>query len=163
MPKLSKKAKTSKQKIIEAQKDAQALELRLRGYSYAKIGRAMGTSKVMPFYRIKRILGEMIETNTEDANEVLRIEIERLDIMQSVLAERVKGGDVKAIDRWLVIHEKRMKLYGLDKRKVEISGPDGGPIQTLDVPSSLAALSKEMDVEGKKILLKLLKHMTPEG
>jgi hypothetical protein len=72
-------AKTSRFRIARARRGIEALELRLKGLSYADIGGRMGVSAPRAFQLVSSELARLNGKRAEAAAEVTRIEIERLD------------------------------------------------------------------------------------
>jgi hypothetical protein len=71
---------------------------------------------------------------TEKAEEVRRLELERLDAMLAGIWSRAARGEEAAIDRVLKIQARRAALLGLDAAtKQEHSGPDGSPLPGITV------------------------------
>ena len=81
------------------------------------------------------------QTLQEPADELRKLELERLDkLLLGVWPQAVRGNQ-GSVDRALRIMERRAKLLGLDAPvKSEWSGPDGGPIEVTDARERLLAL-----------------------
>jgi hypothetical protein len=78
----------------------------------------------------------------EPAQELITLELERLDMATRAIAHQVEKGSLRAIDRWLRIMDRRAKLLGLDK----------APQQSIDVLSALKVLV-ENEVPPPEIVL----------
>jgi hypothetical protein len=125
-----------------AERDAAAAKLRGNGLSYRAIASQLNMDVSSAHAAVQRALREIVE---EPAEDVRRIELERLDTMYEAamgVLERqhvtVSNGRVvclddeplpddgpvlHAIDRLLRIAERRAKLLGLDSaQKVDVSG-----------------------------------------
>jgi hypothetical protein len=108
-----------------------ALAARAAGMTYVQIGQVLGVS----FSRARKIVVAAIADRRkrvdEKVDEVLQIELERLDaITMSLWKER---GDPKVADALVRIGERRSRLLGLDQaQRHEITGKDGGPISIED-------------------------------
>jgi len=115
-------------KAIE-ETQAQALEYRKMAYSFAQIADALGMkSPQAAHYAVNAALTRIIR---EPAEDVLRLELERLDGMFSVPYQNACKGDLMAVNACLGIMARKAKLLGLDApAKSEVSGPGGKPIQT---------------------------------
>lgn len=88
-----------------------ALELRKAGYSYHRIGEALGCTKS----QAHRDVGAALKlTLQEPADDVRALEAERLDDLLRALWPDARNGNHGAIDRALRIMERRAKLLGLD-------------------------------------------------
>lgn len=111
----------------------EALDLRIQGLTYSRIGAAMGVSEMRAHQLVAAALKRREESSFEKIDQIRRIELERLDqAVQTVIEILEKGtsivvtkdGDVvevmdselrlKAIDRLTKISERRSKLVGLD-------------------------------------------------
>jgi len=62
-----------------------------------------------------RVIKQIDEETHENANQVLAIELERLDKLLEVCMASAMAGDMKAVDRVLAIMQRRSKYLGLDK------------------------------------------------
>lgn len=112
-------------------RDAQALELRKAGASYDQIARQLGfAQKSGAHHSVMRALKASIAMRNAAAEDVLEIELQRLDEMLLGLWSEARKGRWLAVDRVLKIMERRSAFLGLDApKRSEISGADGGPIQ----------------------------------
>lgn len=130
-----------------AQRDAEAAQLRGKGWGYQKIADHFGISVSTAYEAVQRALRAV---RAEGAAEVKELELERLDVMydavMKVLEARhvtVSNGKViqlpdadgklvpleddapvlQAVDRLLKIQQRRAALLGLDaEQKVSVSG-----------------------------------------
>lgn len=111
----SKKARrlcaTSPRAIELAEKRATALGYRKQGYTYDAIGEAMG---ITAQYAHELVTGALVEMVREPAEQVICLELARLDDMLTGLSGGAVKGDVLMVDRVLKIGERRAKLLGLD-------------------------------------------------
>lgn len=137
--------RTVTREVIEAAElDARALELRKAGLTYERIADAIGVSSRGNAHRIvQRALQATIQ---EPADELRKMEGERLDALLRAMWPQAMQGNEKAVQTCLSILDRRAKLFNLDlgKARIELSGQDGGPIQTEQVfgsdPTELAAV-----------------------
>lgn len=107
---------------------AKALELRLTGMSYRAIAEALGVSDHSTIaQRVQIALKEIIR---EPAENVLKMELERLDKMLLGMWKKAAAGDLQALDRALKIQDRRARYLGLD-----------APTKTQEVP--VASLTDE--------------------
>jgi len=107
-------SKGSKRRIIAREREKRAMELRLAGATYAQIGEALGISAQAAHKAVMRALDRINEKLAEDAQKVLRLELERLDKMLLALWPQAQRGNQGAVDRILRIMERRARLLGLD-------------------------------------------------
>ncbi len=105
-----------------------ALELRLTGMSTRAIAEALGVSDHSTIQA--RINGALKEIIREPAEAVLKMELERLDVMLVGLWKQAAAGDLQALDRALKIQDRRARYLGLD-----------APTKTQEVP--MASLTDE--------------------
>ena len=105
-----------------------ALKLRLTGMSHRAIAEALGVSDHTTIQG--RIAGALKEIIREPAEEVLKMELERLDVMLVGLWKQAAAGDLQALDRALKIQDRRARYLGLD-----------APTKTQEVP--MASLTDE--------------------
>lgn len=120
-----------KSNIPNYERREQALRLRTAGLTYVAIGREMGIG----FSRARKLVIAAIEERRsrcdEQAEEVIRLELERLDGL--FLALWPKREDPKRAEMLIRISERRSRLLGLDApQRHEVTGKDGGPIKTED-------------------------------
>lgn len=105
-------SKTSKRRLEAIETQRQALELRRSGMSYPAIAEQLGYAG--PAGAFKAVESALQRTLQEPADEVRRIELDRLDFMLRKTWEWVENGEPKAIDRALRIMERRARYLGLD-------------------------------------------------
>ena len=100
-----------------------ALELRKIGYDYKTIGKTLGVSSKTAFAYVQKCLEEIRANTHETAEDILELELKRLDVAQAALMPRVREGDPRAIDTLMRVQERRAKYLGLDAaNKLEITG-----------------------------------------
>ena len=103
---------TSQRRLAAIDRGRQALELRKGGASFLAIAQALGYRSPQAAY--EGVNSALRRTIQEPADEVRRLEIERLDGMLLVLQAGLRLGDVAIVDRALKIMERRARLLGLD-------------------------------------------------
>ncbi|WP_155293515.1 hypothetical protein [Rhodococcoides fascians] len=106
------RSKTSPAAIERAQRQEQALQLRLAGATIRAIAGQMKISKSTA----QRYVAEAIEEiKREPAQQVVDMELQRLDAMLLGIWKDARSGDLKAIGAALKIMERRAKYQNLDQ------------------------------------------------
>lgn len=119
-------SKSSPKRARAAERRTQALELRKQGMTFAQIGAALDCSEQRAHKIVTEELRRLNEHRAEQATEVARLELERLDALLAGVWEKAKGGDGPAIDRALAVMNRRAKLLGIDApERRELTGKDG--------------------------------------
>lgn len=93
-----------------------ALELRIRGLPYRKIGDALGVTCGTAYKYVRGELDKIAAECREQAGELQTIELERLDdaITRITSGEAYRSGDPQTINTLIRLSESRRKLLGLD-------------------------------------------------
>ena len=111
--------------------------MRKAGVTYAEIAKIVGFATEGGARKTVRIALENIaQKSSEEAAEVRVLELQRLDgVLRIAWSRAVADKSMEAIDRVLKIIERRSKLLGLDApKRTELTGLDGGPLQTQAAP-----------------------------
>lgn len=119
---------TSARRMAAAAKCQAAVELRRSGMTYEAIAEQVGCSRALAFKYVKATLDKVIAQTAEAAAAVLRLELDRLDLLLAALWGDALVGNVAAVDRVLKIMERRAKLLGLDAKPETPPADDGGTI-----------------------------------
>ena len=99
---------------VKAERVARAFDLRKRGKTYRQIGEMLGYSHEQARQDIQSVLATLVAETKDSAQEVLALELARLDDIQvNVYLEALQGNE-RAIGTVLKIMERRAKLLGLD-------------------------------------------------
>ncbi len=147
-------SKTSKRILTGRQREIDALELRKSGATYSSIAKAMGISLSGAADAVKRALARLNERSLEGADELRRLELERLDRMLLAMYPQATRGNQGSVDRVLRIMERRARLLGLDAPiRNEHSGVGGRPIATVN-----AQMDVKNDVSELEQLLAILQE-----
>lgn len=93
---------------------ADALDLRLKGFSYRAIGEAMGIDQATAYRLVSDALAETREITQARADELREIEVQRLDHLLESLAPHIEAGDPNAVNSALRVSKRRSELLGLD-------------------------------------------------
>lgn len=120
-------AKTSPETAAARVKGARALELRMQGKTFEAIARELGyAGKQGAYESVKRSIDAITR---EPAEELIKLDLERLDVLWQIQYLNAQSGDVQAMAACMKIMERRAKLLGLDApAKVEATGRDGAPL-----------------------------------
>lgn len=108
------KSKTGKGAVGKAINSAKALKLRLKGLNYREIGREIGVSHPQAYRYVIECLDQIREEMKETAEQVLMLELERLDGLTSTFYPKAIDGDIDAAGTVLRVMQRRAKLLGLD-------------------------------------------------
>jgi hypothetical protein len=128
-------------------RENQALDLRLKGYSYDDIAAKMKMTDIGIYTMIMRVLARMEEELKEKIPQVRQMELRRCDMMLKALEKGVKRGDTKSIATALKVSDRRARLLGLDA-PVKVNPVDGeGRTMDLAVFRTIV-LAAEVAVDG---------------
>ena len=124
-------SKTSERRLAGADRQREALELRKAGATFEAIAKRLGYRGPSGAYNA--VMAGLRKTLQEPADDLRKMELERLDALTLRSWSLASQGSLEAIDRILRIMARRAKLLGLDApERKELSGPGGGPIETKD-------------------------------
>ena len=108
-------------KVPKGMRAHMAFELRKAGASYELIAEKLNyASAKSAESSIRRVLANKYQP--DDVEDVVQIELARLDALQLIAWRRAKDGDLSAIDRILKIMERRAKYLGLDTTEPQNQG-----------------------------------------
>lgn len=123
MPKPNKSSPATVRGIENRMK---AVELRMLGLSYRKIGAKMDLSEAQAHRLVKSAMEMAIKKTAEDAEVAIAIELDRLDQLFHAHIINALKGNTAATDRVLKVMERRAKLLGLDApTKIRATDKDG--------------------------------------
>jgi hypothetical protein len=109
----------------ERDRQTKALELRIAGATYDQIAKTLEyADRTGAFKAVNAVLTRRESTAAAEYRE---LEDARLDLALRKVAPGVVAGDLKAIELWLRIHDRRVKLHGLampEKLQVQAVGLD---------------------------------------
>jgi hypothetical protein len=155
------RARTSARAIKLKQRQADVLTYRMHGHSYAAIGKQLGISPDTAWRDATAAIARIVPTET--AQQVLKIELARLDALEAGLFSNASEGDIPAVDACLRIQNQRCRLMGLfpdQKNGLHIniganpsapSAEDTGIVVTFIKPSRVADNGKV--IEAKPVSL----------
>ena len=147
----SRRAKSSAGSIARAERDRDWIELRRQGLLESEIASRYDVRQQTVS---KAILKYVRNVPALAADDLRRLEAERLDALTAALAPAIAKGDPRSIEAAVRISERRAKLLGLDAPNTHrITGPGDGPVQIM----SLLAHVPPMDVE----MLRRIQELEP--
>ena len=118
----------------------QAVELRTQGWTFQRIGDELGRPVSSVYQAVVKYLEETRAISREGAEEIRRLELDRLDRILATIGPQAEGGDLAAVDRVLRLQERRAHLLGLDAPKSSSVTVDARP----DVVKALMGLAVEI-------------------
>ncbi|QOL49730.1 hypothetical protein [Massilia litorea] len=106
-------SKTSQRRLCAASKQLAALQMRKAGHTYSEIAIKLGyRSRSGAFFALRRGLGHAVIARAKD--ELLTLELERLNALTLAIYQRAIAGDLGALNAYLLILDQRAALLGLD-------------------------------------------------
>ena len=147
-----------------AERDLRIFKMRQAGIPIAEIARRFGIGSTNVSHSIRRQLGKLNQEALLAYPEVLQMELERLDALQSAIwpmtqhrKQKMDDGtevaiepDIKAVSTVLSIIDRRAKLLGMEQTNVNVQMDvrDASPLRAV-----LAGAEKfDSETEGKKLL-----------
>jgi transcriptional regulator len=122
---------SQEQQIAATEKQLQALKLRKQGVSYADIAKQVGYKSGSGAHAA--VSKALKKTLQEPADDLRKIENERLDAMLSALWTKIEAGNPQAVIAGIKISERRAKLNGLDEpSEVDVTSAGGAIAIVLD-------------------------------
>lgn len=105
--------------ISAVAKQRRVLELRMAGAPFSRIAREVGYASLSGAH--KAFQTALKATIQQPADEVRRLEVERLDALLGALWDLALGGNLQAIDRVLAVMQRRAAYLGLDApQKIDV-------------------------------------------
>ena len=137
-------AKASAKRIELAKRRQLALELRKGGATYRQIADAIRVEYKLSRYAcglayrdVMMALRELKANNRERAQDLLDLELARLDELTGAVYQKAIGGELASVDTLLRIMDRRATYLKLllpaPVIRTEISGPDGGPMPITEI------------------------------
>ena len=107
-----------------------AMGLRRSGMSLEAIARECGVSMKTTQLDIYTCLTELVELTAQETDAYRELELQRMDIMIKAIWPKVEAGDLWAIDRAVMLADRRAKFLGLDKpMSLILAGDKDNPLQ----------------------------------
>jgi hypothetical protein len=110
-----RKPRTDKGLLRAEQQRLQALQLRQAGATYTQIGQELGYTRQHAFYLVSTALARIKAQTEETAEQMLALDLDRLDALLLGIWHMALDGNLLAIDRVLKILDQRARyldLYG---------------------------------------------------
>jgi len=112
-----------------AERQQQALDLRIAGATYRQIGQQLGVSVKTAYNDVDAALEELAVLRRGKAEKLQEIELDRCEKLTIGLWPKVRQGDAQAVRAVVAVMDRRAKLLGLDTpTKHEVGGAGGGPL-----------------------------------
>jgi len=143
-------SKTSQRRMTAKEREFKSLEMRKAGATYLQIGDQLGITETGAYRAVMRSLKRLNETINEEALEVRRLELERLDAMLIALWPQARKGNQGAVDRVLRIMERRAKFLGIDAPTKQDITSGGDKLQSINM-ASLTLNQLQLLISGEDI------------
>jgi hypothetical protein len=105
---------TAPARLRAAYRRTKVVQLRLAGRTLADIGRELGCSPQRVHAILTREMQSAQGLRKETAEELLQLELQRLDVLQAAVWDKALAGDLKAVETALRVIDRRVRLRGLD-------------------------------------------------
>lgn len=106
-------SKTSVRRLLAADKQLAALQMRKAGHTYADIAMSLGyRGRSGAFFALQRGMRRGVAVKA--SSELLTLELERLNALTQAMFSRALTGDLGAIEAYLLILDRRAALLGLN-------------------------------------------------
>jgi len=145
-------SRSSPGRITAREKQRQALELRKAGATFEMIAKQLGyAGRQGAAMAVEVALRRITE---RPAEELKKLDMERLDMLFLYLMPKIRAGDAFAINAALRIMERRAKLLGLDMPiehkidgKIEVESPDLSAKGKAELEAALAEVERLLGVQ----------------
>ena len=133
------------EQIELAERRAKAVNLRKSGMQYDAIARELGYYDGR--HALKDINRAIREIPRADTEELVALELLRLDALLQAMWAQALGGSTWHVDRCLAISDRRAKLLGLDQpTKVEVRSVSGLDAALFELEAELRAQAADEPV-----------------
>ena len=120
----------------------QALELKLAGSTIREIAVVQGISHVQVHHDIKKVLGEMADATSKQADHLRAMTMARYEKLLQAHWHQAMAGDYRSTEMCLSVLGGQRAIAGLDA-PTQVTGADGGPLKI-----SIDELAKMAEVNG---------------
>lgn len=131
--------------IQEVERGAKALELRKAGATYEEIAKQLGYAD--PSGPQKVVMRMLQAIRREPAEELVTLELSRIDRLFLTAYDQALKGSLPAIDRCIRLMERRAALLGLDDAL-----PAFNPAEELDLEAVAAQAAAEFGWDASKAI-----------
>jgi hypothetical protein len=103
--------------VIQGDIPEQAYELKKQGKTWAEVARIVGyeSAAAARVETMRWLTGLAVAKSTQEREEILEMELERLDSLLNAVWDQAMTGDTKAVDSALKVINARAKLLSLDQ------------------------------------------------
>lgn len=131
-------------KIEIREREGRVMELRKQGLSFDEIARLVGyRSQAGAYNAYKRVMDRTIQ---QPSDEIRKLELDRLDEMLKAIWPQVLAGKGWAVEKALMIQDRRAKYLGLDapaKTRVEVISDSAVDAEIAKLMDQIAAQEAE--------------------
>jgi hypothetical protein len=148
--------------VVIAERRTKAVQMRLAGVPYKTIADKLGyASQAAASKDVTRALQMASRAQQESSEQLLQIEIDRLDRMMASLWTQACGGDVKAVEAVERLISRRCTLLGLDlinrngaenSDVVSLLGNLFAQIQATNGQVALPPASADIDIDDAEVV-----------
>lgn len=96
------------------QRQLEALDLRMRGFSFRAIGDKLEVSHQQAYRDVMNELARLASERDGKVEELRQLELERLDMLLKGLEPMARTGNPGAVNSYIKVMERRAKYLGLD-------------------------------------------------
>lgn len=127
----------------KAERDRNIIDDRIKGLTYAKLSDKYGIEESACYKIIKKHTDSMIKPAAE---ELVNLEISRLERLLTALDPKIEAGDTKAVEVAIRLSESLRKLTGVDAAiKLEVEHTANSAVSALEEKLRKAA---QINAEG---------------
>lgn len=144
-----KPPRTAKRNLVALEKQRQVFELRQTGMSYEEIARRVGFAHAGTAYKtMQRAIRNYV---AEPGEEVLKLELARLDQLFEANFTWAALGDLRAAEMCLKIMDRRARFLGLDKLNLNVA---------LHIDPDLAErVARDYGLDPKEVIAEAERHL----
>ena len=107
------RARAASEDVSRKQREAQCLQLRIQGWSFARIAEQVGYANSGGAYKAwKRALADIPKASADEAREHLRLQLE--DVSEHLYVMLTRKGNVRAAEALVKLQERYCRMLNLD-------------------------------------------------